>query len=78
MTTYNECLTLLLNDGRVIVCKANGYEHRTLESSFGGSVTDTNLQDLGPVYWKKQARKDLGFEPTDIVMQCKGNVAFKN
>lgn len=76
MTAYNECLTILLNDGRVIVCQENGYLVRTIESSFGANCSDADQNNYGAVYWKKQAMKALNVHSEDIAMQAKGRVCF--
>lgn len=76
MTAYDECLTVVLRDGRVIICQANGYRVRTMDSAFGHDCIDGDHNNYGSVYWKKDAMKSLGIKLEDIVMQCKGRVSF--
>jgi hypothetical protein len=78
MTTYNECWTIILNDGRVIVCQENGYRVRTINSSFGHDCIDGDYNNYGPRYWKKEAMKHLDVSLEDIAMQVKGKVCFTN
>lgn len=78
MTTYNECLTVILNDGRVIICQDNGYKIRTIDSGFGSSCLDSKRNNYGPVYWKKEALKKLGLSISAVAMQIKGDVSFRN
>lgn len=76
MAIYNECVTTVLSDGRVIVSLPNGYIIRTLTNDFGVRVYDTQQNNHGPIYWKNQAMKRLNAHGEDVAMQCKGKTFF--
>lgn len=79
MNTYNPIVTIILNNGKVVLVYENGYYIRTLKDSAGTSVYDTiNVSNpKGSSYWKAQALKALDCTLKDILMQTKGHVVFR-
>lgn len=80
MNIYDPIMTVVLNNGKVVLVYENGYYIRTLKDCCGTSVYDTiNVsQPKGASYWKAQALKALDCTLKDILMQTKGHVAFSN
>ena len=79
MVLENKSLILVLKDGRVIICRDNGYKIRTIQSDFGVSATDTNLNDFGALYWERKALKDNDISREDILMSTwSEKTYFKN
>lgn len=76
MVIDSKNLILVLRDGRVIICQDNGYKIRTLESDFGKSVADTNLNNFGALHWEKVALKDNGINREEILMSVWSDKAF--
>ena len=76
MVLENKTLIVILKNDRVIICHENGYKIRTLESDFGTTVTDTNLNNFGALHWEKVALKDNGINREEILMSVWSDKAF--
>ena len=68
MVIENKTLIVILKNDRVIICHENGYKIRTLESDFGTTVTDTNLNNFGALHWEKIALKENDINRDQILM----------
>ena len=79
MVLENKTLIVILKNDRVIICHENGYKIRTLESDFGTTVTDSNQNDFGALYWERKALKDNDINREEILMSTwSDKVFFKN
>lgn len=80
MNIYDPIITMVLNNGKVVLVYENGYYIRTLKGSAGTSCYDTiNVsKPKGAPYWKAQALKALDCTLSDILMQTKGRVGFSS
>jgi hypothetical protein len=78
MTIYKAVKTMFLKDGRIIIYNEGGYQIRTLESSSGCIVRDPNHSITSFMGWKRRAMEDLNLSPEDIILQTKGDIAFKS
>ena len=76
MVLESKSLIVILQNGRVIICQENGYKIRTLESDAGISVTDTNQNNFGALYWEKVALKDNDINREEILMSIWSDKAF--
>ena len=77
MTIYNGVKTMFLRDGRIVIYNEYGYQIRTLESSSGCIVRDPNNSITSFMGWKRRAMEDLNLSHEDIILQTKGDIAFK-
>ena len=77
MNIYYPILTLVLNNGKVILVYENGYQIRTLKSAAGITCYGPiNEEPKGVSYWKYQALEALDCTMWDVLMQTKGKVWF--
>lgn len=80
MNVYDPIMTMVLDNGKVVLVYENGYYIRTLKGSAGISHYDTidTSKPKGASYWKAQALKMLDCTLDNILMQAKGHISFKN
>jgi hypothetical protein len=80
MNIYQPDLTMILNNGKVVLVYDNGYKIRTLQSEAGITCYGPiNEEPKGVRYWKYQALEALDCTIQDVLMQTKKDkVCFKN
>lgn len=76
MVLEGKSLIVILKNDRVMICQENGYKIRTLESDAGISVTDSNQNDFGVLYWERKALKDNDINREEILMSTWSDKAF--
>lgn len=79
MTIFDNCDTYFLSNGNVLFCYDNGYRLRkSIDCDASICMYALDQPDLGKLHWRNEALKYLGLTISDILVRCKGRIAFKD
>lgn len=81
MNTFNNAITVVFNNGQIIIGQENSAvafgAQGVNDETRSVNIIDPAQKNLGTNYWVKYMMKELGLTVKDISLQCKGKVFIR-